>query len=134
MRGVERLRHRLAFAEELLAPAMERHFPAVHPQAQLGLAAARGDTFLVVRLGSDFLGRVGRAVAEQAVSRKMSSMRMVPAVMPTGAKGSRSINRTSTLSPRVAPDPPEGQPIDSAHEWSYEPCFDDRPVPDPVKG
>jgi hypothetical protein len=33
---------------------------------------------------------------------------------------------------RAPPDPPEGPAADPPREWSYEPCFDELPLPDPV--
>ena len=38
----------------------------------------------------------------------------------------------ATRSLRAPPDLPEGPAADHPREWSYEPCFDDLPVPDPV--
>jgi hypothetical protein len=39
---------------------------------------------------------------------------------------------TAALSLRVPPDPPDAPAADQPHEWSYEPLFDDLPIPDPV--
>ena len=33
---------------------------------------------------------------------------------------------------RAPPDPPGGQAADPPREWSYEPLFDDLPIPDPM--
>jgi len=35
---------------------------------------------------------------------------------------------------RAPPDPPDGSAADPPREWSYEPFFDDLPVPDPCLG
>ena len=39
-----------------------------------------------------------------------------------------------TIAPslRAPPDPSAGVATDPPHAWSYEPCFDDLPVADPV--
>ncbi len=39
---------------------------------------------------------------------------------------------TGPASLRAPPDPPEGLAADPAREWSYEPCSDDLPIPEPV--
>ncbi len=39
---------------------------------------------------------------------------------------------TVTPSLRAPPDAPDGLAGDHPREWSYEPCFDDLPVPDPL--
>ncbi len=39
---------------------------------------------------------------------------------------------TAAPSFRAPPDPPDGLPADPPREWSYEPLFDDLPVPDPL--
>ena len=39
---------------------------------------------------------------------------------------------TGAASLRAPPDPPDGLAADQPREWSYEPCFDDLPLPDPV--
>ncbi len=40
----------------------------------------------------------------------------------------------ATVAPsfRAPPDPPDGSAGDPPREWSYEPFFDDLPIPDPV--
>jgi hypothetical protein len=35
---------------------------------------------------------------------------------------------------RAPPDPAGGHAADPPREWSYEPCFDDLPIPDPLLG
>jgi hypothetical protein len=35
---------------------------------------------------------------------------------------------------RAPPNPPEGLAADQPREWSYEPVFDDLPLPDPTLG
>lgn len=39
---------------------------------------------------------------------------------------------TGAASLRAPPDSPEGQAAEPAREWSYEPLFDDLPLPDPA--
>ncbi len=39
---------------------------------------------------------------------------------------------TGAASLRAPPDPPEGLAADQPREWSYEPCSDDLPIPEPV--
>jgi len=39
---------------------------------------------------------------------------------------------TGAPSLRPPPDPPDGLAGDHPRDWSYGPCFDDLPVPDPV--
>jgi hypothetical protein len=39
---------------------------------------------------------------------------------------------TAAPSLRAPPAPPEGLGAAQLREWSYEPCFDDLPVADPV--
>ncbi len=41
---------------------------------------------------------------------------------------------TGAVSLRAPPDPARGQAADQPREWSYEPFFDDLPIPDPMLG
>ena len=41
---------------------------------------------------------------------------------------------TTAPSLRAPPDPPDDLAADQPREWSYEPLFDDLPIPDPVLG
>ena len=70
VRGIERRGDRRALGEDFAAPFDQRHLLRLAHKAQSRLATARGDALGVADDGSDFLRRVGRAFAEQAVQQE----------------------------------------------------------------
>jgi hypothetical protein len=65
---------------------------------QAGLAAARGGAVLVALEARPSRRGCRAGCRQQAVQQEDVEKRMVSAVMPTGTKGSRSMQRTSTYS------------------------------------
>jgi hypothetical protein len=90
---------RRAAREQLGAPVRERHVPALALQAQARLAPAGGREVLVARERgrSPPACPAGCRPAGSAAGTRRGSA-SVGAPMPTGSKGSRSMQRTSTYS------------------------------------
>ena len=70
MRRIQRRGQGRAGGEHLVGPVAQWHIAAAALQLQAGLAAALGSQMLVVLEFGDFFGRVGRAVALQAVQQE----------------------------------------------------------------